>query len=174
MGGERGYQEADVAACTPAGAIARRGVVTEVDIASLESASGWLLGLSQYVREKLVGEAAAKLEFTAGDEETKLVFGEFNGAQRVGEKHTAYYQAVRGSYEQLAKELEDISEGTDRIIANYKSVEERNRASVADITRILSDENAVPVGEPSTVSSSSTAAAGSAPSAGSVDREGGF
>lgn len=125
------------------------GHATEVDITSLESAVGVLRDLREYVNHSLVGDSATKLKLQphAGVDSanpTTLIFGGFPAAGDLARKHNDFFTAVSGAYSALVETLDDTIDGTRRIIDNYKTVEDRNRAAAADIARLFSGDAPAP------------------------------
>jgi hypothetical protein len=148
-----------------------------VDITSLESAVSVLQNLREYVNNRLVGDAAAKLKLEApggsnAPNDTTVIFGGFPAAQALATKHNQFYETVGRAYSALVESLDDAVDGTRRIIDTYKTVEERNRAAVADITRLLSSDEpppSAPSTPPASTQSASYDAGSSSPSAESGD-----
>lgn len=154
-----GYQE-NQAQSAPDDEIAKQGVVTSVDLSSLEGCPPWLDGLKSYIEEKLI-PSMSKLHVSQTDTEddhpvNQIVFGGFDGGMEVGAKHQKYYDAVMQSYRTVAKNLKDAADGTRRIIDKYKTAEERNHASALDIERVL--EAGGGTGGPSTGTGTTTTA----------------
>lgn len=114
--------------------------VTQVDVDALEKCPQVLDGLKSYIEQKLIPSMAklhvSQKEMQGDHAITEVVFGGFDGGHEVGAKHEAYYQAVLASYRDIAKSLQDAADGTRQIVEKYKTAEERNRASAADIERI--------------------------------------
>jgi hypothetical protein len=126
------------------------GTATSVDITSLESAVDVLRNLRDYVNTRLVGEAAERLKIGHpgdGSSNADVIFGGFEAAKEIATKHDHFYETVSSAYSALVETLDNTIDGTRRIIENYKTVEERNHASVADITTLLSSD-APPAGNP--------------------------
>jgi hypothetical protein len=135
-----GYQE-NQAQSAPDDEIAKQGVVTSVDLSSLEGCPPWLDGLKSYIEEKLI-PSMSKLHVSQTDTEdnhpvNQIIFGGFDGGMEVGGKHQKYYDAVMSSYRSVAQDLHDAADGTRKIIDKYKTAEERNHTSALDIERIL-------------------------------------
>ena len=114
--------------------------MTQVDVDALEKCPQVLDGLKSYIEQKLI-PSMAKLHVSQtgkrGDHAiNEVIFGGFDGGHEVGAKHQDYYQAVLASYRDIAKSLQDAADGTRHIVEKYKTAEERNRSSAADIERI--------------------------------------
>jgi hypothetical protein len=99
--------------------IAQRAV-TEVDVESLESATGWLDGLKSYIETHLVPDTN-KMTITQGDSE--LWFGGLDSATKVSMLHTSYVDTVLKSYRTMAQSLDAASRATAYIVKNYRDVE---------------------------------------------------
>jgi hypothetical protein len=164
-----GYQE-NQAQSAPDDQIAKQGVVTSVDISSLEGCPPWLDGLKSYVQEKLI-PSMSKLHVSQTETENdhpvnQIIFGGFDGGMEVGAKHQKYYDAVMASYRTVAQSLQDAADGTRRIIDKYKTAEQRNHTSALDIERVLeagggAGGTSTGTGTTTTASSSTTTASSS-------------
>ena len=104
--------------------------VTEVDVESLESASGWLDGLKSYIETHLVPDAN-KMTITQGDSE--LWFGGLDSAMKVSTLHSTYVDAVMKSYQTIAKSLDAASRATADIVQNYRDVEHNAKLTATNI-----------------------------------------
>lgn len=121
---------------------------TSVDIEQLEGAIKWLEQLQRYVETSCVGympDIAKVLnasDVEMSDVDVKLstpatFFGGFYSARGIQAMHDATYNAVNKSLRNIAEKLGKSADATRQIIANYKTTEERNRAAMQDITRLL-------------------------------------
>jgi hypothetical protein len=123
------------------------GVVTHVDIPSLEAEVTRLEGLRDYVAKTLIphlGTVATTIK--SGN----VAFGSFAQGQTAATKHDSYFQAVVQSYANVVKQLDDDVQATKTIIDKYKTAETRNAANVTDIEKIFHGA------DPSSSSSSSS------------------
>jgi uncharacterized protein YukE len=121
---------------------------TSVDIRQLDDAARWLKQLQGFVERDCLGHlpeiarqvSTADLDMSGVD--AKLtgrasVFGAFYSGYGLQAKHDATYQVVRASLQRLAEHLGKVADATEKIAANYRTVEERNRANAQDILRAL-------------------------------------
>jgi hypothetical protein len=52
-------------------------------------------------------------------------------------KHNKHWQAAYTTYRNLAEQLRLAMEGTQRVLDNYKTTEDRNHANATDVERLL-------------------------------------
>jgi len=134
---------------------------SQVDVEQISKAPAWLEQLQTHIETYCLGQMtniAAALNTTALDTselDMKLnkdatVFGGFYSAYGIQAKHDAIFDAVRKSLQDLAQHLGKAADATRHIAERYKSAEEQNQASMADIKKMLDegtytpkDENAV-------------------------------
>lgn len=52
-------------------------------------------------------------------------------------KHNKHWHAAYATYRDLAEQLRQAMEGTQRVLDNYKTTEDRNHANATDVERLL-------------------------------------
>src|SRR5690348_13572670 len=131
---------------------------SDVDVEQIGKAPAWLEQLQEHVETYCLGQMtniAAALNTTSldtSDLDMKLtsdatVFGGFYSAYGIQAKHDAVFNAVRTSLRDLAEHLGKAADATRRIAAQYATTEEQNRASMADIQRLLDEGQYTPKDE---------------------------
>jgi hypothetical protein len=121
---------------------------SQVDVEQIGQAPAWLEQLQEHVEKYCLGQMtniAAALNTSAldtSDLDMKLnsdatVFGGFYSAYGIQAKHDAVFNAVRTSLRDLAEHLGKAADATRHIAEQYKTTEAQNKASMADIQRML-------------------------------------
>jgi hypothetical protein len=132
--------------------------VTAIDVDALEGVPKWVEEVRKFTQDRLMAEVKKLLLSRTQIENS---FGGFEHALSVGEKHNQYVRAAFDSYKAVDEALRVFGQGTQDIIKKYRTADERNAANVADITRMLSGNQAGP-------------GAGTAPPPPGDDRAGGY
>ncbi|MEV4757079.1 hypothetical protein AB0J86_18470 [Micromonospora sp. NPDC049559] len=122
---------------------------TSVDLEQLEQAVGWLEQIQTFVETYCIGAmpdinkelgAASNIDMSDVDyslQKDATVFGGFYSAYGIQAKHDAAYKAVRDGLKEIAEHLGKAANATKTITENYRTAEERNRASAQEIQRLL-------------------------------------
>ena len=127
-----------------------------VDPEHLDKVALWLTDLQGFVETYCVGKMSDiqnELNATSvdlSDNEIKLnddatFFGGFYSAYGVYAKHEAVFTSVRKSLENLAKTVGKTADATTEIAKRYKITEEQNRATMADIKRMIEAGTYTPI-----------------------------
>jgi hypothetical protein len=90
-------------------------------------------------------------------------FGGFYSAYGIQAKADGAYKSVNKSLHELAKHLGKMVGPTEQIAKNYRSAEERNRASMADIKKLLDAGKYVPEDQTAVDNRNTTVAAAQDP-----------
>ncbi|MFB9181737.1 hypothetical protein ACFFX1_26670 [Dactylosporangium sucinum] len=123
---------------------------SKVDVEQIEKLPPLLDTLQRYVETDCIGymtNIKAHLDVSGvdmDDVDVKLnaqatPFGGFYSAYGVQAKASSAYKSVNESLHNLAKTIGELIEPTKKIAQNYRSTEEQNRASMADIKRLLDE-----------------------------------
>jgi hypothetical protein len=126
-----------------------------VDPEHLDSVARWLTDLQSFVETYCLGMMSdIQNELNASsvdlsDNEIKLnddatFFGGFYSAYGIYAKHEAVFNSVRKSLDNLAQTVGKTADATTKIAQRYKTTEEQNRATMADIRRMIEDGTYTP------------------------------
>lgn len=114
--------------------LAAPGPRTEWDLDSMQSTVSFLEWQRRYV-DQLLQEMNSIMESLGRAETTPL--GGFPTARALYTQHEAVWQGMRAALQSTRDQLDGTIAGTRQIIENYRTTEERNHASVQDITKLL-------------------------------------
>ena len=128
---------------------------TCVDPEHLDRVALWLTDLQGFVETYctgMMGQIQDELNASSvelSDNEIKLnddatFFGGFYSAYGVNAKQTAVFSSARKSLENLAKGLGETADATTKIAQRYKTTEEQNQATMADIKKMIDDGTYTP------------------------------
>lgn len=114
------------------------GIDTRVDIQDLERAKQWLGELRATLLDGLIPRFD-EIADRAGSSPDSTPFGGPSVTSRalLRSRHQAYFDAAYDQCTRLADALWDAAEGTRHIMDNYRNAEDRNRATAADIARLM-------------------------------------
>jgi len=112
-----------------------------VDVEHIGGAKTYLETLSAYVKDELLPRLE-KVTFyiePADNSGASALGGQLvPEAAKIKQKHDSVYNAVKGGLDGVRESLTKTAKATDKIIENYKTTEDRNRANAADILRSFS------------------------------------
>ncbi|WP_238006621.1 hypothetical protein KZZ52_46855 [Dactylosporangium sp. AC04546] len=123
---------------------------SKVDVEQIEKLPPLLDTLQRYVETDCIGymtNIKAHLDVSGVDMDDVDVelnaqatpFGGFYSAYGVQSKASSAYKAVNETLHNLAKAIGELIEPTKKIAQNYRTTEEQNQASMADIKKLLED-----------------------------------
>ena len=126
-----------------------------VDPEHLDYVALWLTDLQAFVEKSCVGylsliqDQLNASNVDLSDNEIKLnddatFFGGFYSAYGINAKHAAVLGSARTSLENLAKSLGETADATTKIAQRYKTTEEQNQATMADIKKMIDDGTYTP------------------------------
>jgi len=129
---------------------------SEVDVEQIDKLPALLKTLQGYVETYCIGQMTNIREhldmsgLNMEDVDMKLngqatPFGGFYSAFGIQAKADGAYKSVNKSLHELAKHLGKMIEPTEKIAQNYRTIEERNRADMASIKKLLDEGKYVPV-----------------------------
>jgi hypothetical protein len=129
---------------------------SEVDVEQIDKLPALLKTLQGYVETYCIGQMTNIREhldmsgLNMEDVDMKLngqatPFGGFYSAFGIQAKADGAYKSVNTSLHELAKHLGKMIEPTQKIAQNYRTIEERNRADMASIKKLLDEGKYVPV-----------------------------
>lgn len=128
---------------------------SEIHVEKLENLPSLLSDLQQYVEKGCVAQMTAIATHLSGsgikmtDVDMKLhqqatPFGGFYSAFGVAAKAQAAHDSVNTTLKDLARALGKMVEPTRQIAQNYRDTEDRNRASMEDIQKLLGEGKYTP------------------------------
>jgi hypothetical protein len=136
--------------------IAAQGVVTHIDIESINAAIPWLDGLKQYIQDHLVPDVG---KMTITNDDFTILFGQLSSSGDVAGKHSSYVTAAIQTYQAIAQSLDAASRATADIVKNYKDVEHNNTVTAQQIEQAFASEaspGSAPSGTAPTTQTAST------------------
>lgn len=107
---------------------------TEWDLEAMGSVVTWLESTRDYV-ERLTTGMHSIMDTLGPSQDTAL--GGFTSATALHAQNQAVWQGVRAALQQAHAELGDAASATRKVIENYRTTEERNRMSAAEMERLL-------------------------------------
>jgi hypothetical protein len=155
------------------------GVQTEWDLESMASVVTWLESTRDYVARMVTGMNSI-MDVLGESQSTPL--GGFPAAQTMYAQHQGVWQGVQGSLKQTHAQLDAAVAGTKKVIENYRTAEELNRAKPAAVESAMSGTagssgSDASAGSASPVTSSATSVSptdsGTSASSGAADSAGG-
>jgi hypothetical protein len=131
----------------------------DVDVTSLESAIPRLQAMKDFVDRALV-RGLDDIRGRVADQ--RLVFGGFPAAGALAATHEQVRATARARYAALSEELARTIAATRLIIRNYRTAEERNRASAQDVLAAFAASAGGPSPGPGPAATGDSAAPGAA------------
>ncbi|HEY0487088.1 MAG TPA: hypothetical protein VGD72_12655 [Mycobacteriales bacterium] len=115
-------------------ALAAPGAQAQWDLDSMQSTVSFLEAQRDNIAA-LVGQLNRIAGLLGRADSTPL--GGFAAARQLYAQHETVWQGVRSALQSTRDQLDETAAGTRRIIENYRTTEERNRASAEDVAKLL-------------------------------------
>ncbi|MEV6524221.1 hypothetical protein AB0M43_19905 [Longispora sp. NPDC051575] len=115
------------------------GLRTEYDLTSLAEAQRWLQDTGDVSRKLLAGMSDVK-RLIDGPASTGTGVGGFPKATELKTRHDGVYAGFESMLRTVAEELYDAHDALGQVMRNYVSVEDRNRMTAEQMTKILTEQ----------------------------------
>jgi len=111
-----------------------------IELTSLENTVTWLRSHAEYLTRlwHAMDEITEYLEGPSGRTTSSL--GGFESVMKVSSKHDGLFQGIHGNLKTTIENLYDTIDALGKIIENYDTAEERNRATAAEWQRIFGEQ----------------------------------
>ncbi|RKN41121.1 hypothetical protein [Micromonospora endolithica] len=115
-----------------------RGVETEWDASSLDSAIDWLETHAQYLR-RLSYDMAVIKERLGGDDPTASVLGGFPYAQKLTQTHSVLHSSTEQKLKSLSDSLYAAARALGTVKSNYQTAEQANAMSATEMQQAFTN-----------------------------------